>query len=310
MNQFNKLPLTVEAQLTLWQSRGLNLPDPKRARRYLSVISYYRLSAYSRPFQIANSEHSFRPEATFDNILSLYVFDRQLRLLILDAIERIEVAFRARMTQVLGENYGAHAYTDPQIFSPVYRHDWLLDKVREKCDGRNAEPFLQHYRQKYRDPELPPVWMVMEILTFKEVSALFANLRNKKDKQAIAEFWNLPIPVAESWFRALSDLRNTCAHHARTWNREFGSRPMILKKTPQNWPNLSPLPQTGIDPTKRLYYLLVVTEYMLRRINPGSSWHRRLFDLMERNPQVSWEHMGIPENWFTEDFWHLGEVTA
>lgn len=308
MNQFNKLPLTVDDQLSLWQSRGLHLPNAERAERYLSVISYYRLSAYSLPFQIANSEHFFRPGVTFDDILSLYVFDRQLRLLILDAIERIEVAFRARMTQVLGENYGAHAYTDPQIFNTAYRHDWLLEKVREKCDGRNAEPFLQHYRQKYRAPELPPVWMMMEVLTFKEVSALFANLRQKKDKQAISDFWNLPMPVAESWFRALSDLRNTCAHHARTWNREFGSRPMMFKKAPAIWPNLSPLPRTGIDPTRRLYYLLVVTEYLLRRINPGSSWHRRLFELMDQHPQVSREHMGMPENWYKEKFWHFEEA--
>ncbi|TYO98561.1 abortive infection bacteriophage resistance protein [Geothermobacter ehrlichii] len=303
MNQFNKAPLTIDEQLELWQSRGLNVPDPERARRYLSVISYYRLSAYSRPFQSA--DHRFKPGVTFDDVLGLYVFDRKLRLFILDAIERIEVAFRARMTQVLGENYGAHAYTLPAIFGNKYGHDWLLDNVREKCNGRNAEPFLQHYRQKYRDPELPPVWMVMEVLTFKEVSYLFAHLRHKKDKQAVADFWGLPVPIAESWFRALSDLRNVCAHHARTWNREFGSRPRIPRKPPANWPNLSPLPRTGIDPTKRLYHLLVVIEYMLRRINPGSSWHQRLFELMEQHPHVSREHMGMPENWYKEKFWNL-----
>lgn len=307
MNQFSKAPLTIPEQLTLWRTRGLNIPDAPRAARYLAVISYYRLSAYSLPFQIADSEHTFRPGVSFDEILSLYVFDRKLRLLLLDAIERIEVAFRAHMTQVLGERYGAHAYTDPQIFAPKYRHDWLLGKVREKCAERNAETFLQHYRQKYRTPELPPVWMVMEVLTFKEVSSLFANLRQKSDKQAIADFWSLPIPVAESWFRALSDLRNTCAHHARTWNREFGSRPVMLKKAPPAWPDLSPLPRTGIDPRRRLYYLLVVTEYLLRKINPGSSWHRRLCSLFEEHRQVSREHMGVPANWQQEEFWHLGE---
>ncbi len=305
MNQYLKPPLTIEEQLALWQSRGLHLEDQERASRYLSVISYYRLSAYCLPFKVAGSEHVFRAGTTFNDILSLYVFDRQLRLLILVAIERIEVAFRARMTQVLGESYGSHAYTEQQIFRPEYRHDWLLAKVREKSKERNAEAFLQHYRQKYRDPELPPIWMVLEVLTFKEVSFLFAHLRDKKNKQAIADFWNLPVPVAESWFRALSDLRNTCAHHSRTWNREFGSRPVIPKKAPTIWPNLAPLPRTGIAPTRRLYYLLVVTEYLLRRINPSSSWPRRLFELMEQHPAVSREHMGMPEDWFEESFWHL-----
>lgn len=307
MNQFNKLPLSIDEQLELWQVRGLTIPNSERARRYLSVISYYRLSAYSLPFQKAEEGHAFRRDVSFDDILSLYVFDRELRLLLLDAIERIEVAFRARMTQVLGEHHGSHAYSKSEIFDDRYDHSWLLRQVRGKCQSRQAEPFMQHYRNKYRDPELPPVWMVMEVLTFKEISFIFAHLRRKDDKQAIANFWNLPVPVAQSWFRAMSDLRNTCAHHARTWNREFGSRPVIPKKSLKPWPDLSSLPRTGIDPTKRLYYLLVVTEYLLRRINPGSSWHRRLFELIEQHPRVSREHMGMPENWFEESFWHLGD---
>jgi abortive infection bacteriophage resistance protein len=310
MNQFRKLPLTIDDQLELWRSRGLHFPDPDRAKRYLSVISYYRLSAYCLPFQEADSDHTFRPGATFDDVLTLYVFDRQLRLLILDAIERIEVAFRARMTQVLGEHHGSHAYTAADIFDDRYNHDWLLKQVEDKCCSVQAETFIRHYREKYRSPSLPPIWMVMEILTFKEVSVLFSKLCLKEDKQAISRFWGLPDAVLRSWFRALSDLRNTCAHHARTWNREFGSRPMVPKKPPTPWPDLSPMPKTGIDPTRRLYYLLVVIEYLLRRINPGSSWHRRLFALMEKYPNVSREHMGMPENWYGERFWHLGEVTA
>jgi abortive infection bacteriophage resistance protein len=256
------------------------------------VISYYRLSAYCLPFQEADSDHTFRPGATFDDVLTLYVFDRQLRLLILDAIERIEVAFRARMTQVLGEHHGSHAYTAADIFDDRYNHDWLLKQVEDKCCSVQAETFIRHYREKYRSPSLPPIWMVMEILTFKEVSVLFSKLCLKEDKQAISRFWGLPDAVLRSWFR------------------EFGSRPMVPKKPPTPWPDLSPMPKTGIDPTRRLYYLLVVIEYLLRRINPGSSWHRRLFALMEKYPNVSREHMGMPENWYGERFWHLGEVTA
>lgn len=305
MNQFAKPPLTIEDQLALWQGRGLHVPDEQRALRYLSVISYYRLSAYSLPFQIAGDGHNFIPEAEFDDILDLYVFDRKLRLILLDAIERIEVAFRARMTQVLGEHHGSHAYLDTQIFDSRYNHSWLLKQVENKCQQRQAETFIKHYRRKYREPELPPIWMVMEILTFKEISVLFSQLRLKEDKKAISKFWTLPDAVLRSWFRALSDLRNTCARQSRTWNREFGSRPLVPKKVPSVWPDLSSLPTTGIDPTRRLYYFLVVIEYLLRRINPSSSWHRRIIDLFEEHPDVSREHMGIPDQWEKEPFWQF-----
>ncbi|HIE07088.1 MAG TPA: Abi family protein, partial [Desulfarculaceae bacterium] len=287
MTVFDKLPLSISEHINQWNKRGLSITDRERAERYLSVISYYRLSAYSLPFQTGNPDHHFKQGISFEDVLELYIFDRRLRLLILDAIERIEVALRARMTNVLAENHGPHAYLNKDIFDTRYNHDWLISQVRRKCNDNRAETFIKHYRTRYRDPDLPPVWMILEILTFKEVSVLFSYLRTKEDKQAIAGFWGLNDTVLRSWFRALSDLRNVCAHHSRTWNREFGSRPMVPKKPPAIWPDLNrPLADPKIKTTRRLYYLLVVIETLLRNINPGSTWHERLWDLLEKYPNT------------------------
>jgi len=304
MTIFNKPPLSIDEHMRQWTNRGLLINDLPRTRHYLSVISYYRLSAYTLPFQLGNPEHHFIAGSTFDDVLDLYIFDRQLRLLMLDAIERIEVALRARMTNVLAENHGSHAYLKKDIFDTRYQLEWLLEQIRKKCTDSQAETFLKHYRAKYSQPELPPIWMVMEILTFKEVSVLFSQLRIRKDKQAIASFWGLPDTVLKSWFRALSDLRNICAHHARTWNREFGSRPVVPRKKPDRWPNLDrPLSDSRIDPTRRLYFFLTLIEILLKKINPGTSWHERLLDLLESHPKISKAHMGMPENWADDPFW-------
>jgi len=306
MTTFTKPALSIEQQLDQWIARGLSVPDRDRAIHYLSVISYYRLSAYTIPFQAGDIHHNFQPNIVFDDVLNLYVFDRELRLLLLDAIERIEVGLRASMTNMLAQHHGPHAYLDPAVFDTRYNHGWLLAQVRHKCEESNAETFIAHYRETYSTPELPPVWMVMEILTFKEVSVLFSKLRHRDDKQAIAGFWGLPDAVLRSWFRALSDLRNVCAHHARTWNREFGSRPMIPRRLPSRWPDLaSPLAIPGIEPTRRLYYLLVVIEILLRVVNPESTWHWRLKQLLDRYPTVSRAHMGMPDDWDTDPFWDL-----
>lgn len=306
MTVFNKPTFSIPEHIDQWQERGLSIPDRPRAERYLSVISYYRLSAYTLPFQTGNPNHHFKPGSNFSDVLDLYVFDRQLRLLILDAVERIEVALRAKLTNVLSAHHGPHAYLNPEIFDTRYDHTWLLAQVRQKCDNSQAEPFIKHYRDKYTDPDLPPIWMVMEILTFKEVSVLLSYLRIREDKQAIAGFWGLPDTVLLSWFRAISDLRNVCAHHARTWNREFGSRPLVPRRLPVRWPNLEPpLADPRINPTRRLYYLLVVIETFLRKINPGSTWHIRLYDLLAAHPRVSRAHMGMPDNWAEDPFWQF-----
>lgn len=304
MTLFAKPFATLAEQLSLWESRGLLIPDRQRARHYLSVISYYRFSAYALPFQRGNGDHCFKAGTTFGDILDLYIFDRRLRLLLLDSIERIEVALRAVLTNALAEHHGAHAYLKPEIFDTRYNHSWLLQKIADKCTDRQAETFIKHYRKKYSEPHLPPVWMCIEVLTFKEVSVLFDQLSQRQDKQAIAAFWGIPDTVLVSWFRAISDLRNICAHHARTWNREFGSKPMIPKKQPENWPDFKrPLTDSKVDPFRRLYFLLVVTQFLLVRINPGSTWHLRLRELLRMHPHISTTHMGMPGDWELDPFW-------
>ena len=113
---FNKPPLSLADQLSLLISRGLTMSDPSDATHYLTHIGYYRLSGYALPFQIGGSgadRHNFKPGVTFDDILDRYVFDRKLRLLVMDAIERIEISVRAALSNILAPRHGAHWYMSP-----------------------------------------------------------------------------------------------------------------------------------------------------------------------------------------------------
>ena len=100
MEVFNKPPLTYEKQVELLLSRGLIVTDRKRAERHLANISYYRLSAYMLPYKKKENGiiiDTFKEGTTWDDIYDLYVFDRKLRLLVFDAIERLEVAIRTQI---------------------------------------------------------------------------------------------------------------------------------------------------------------------------------------------------------------------
>lgn len=319
MSAFDKPALTPDGHLARLRQRGLLIPDEDRALHYLANISYYRLSAYARRFYVPNeTEHRFIANTSFDDVLRLYVFDRELRLLLLDAIERIEVALRAQLTNTLGEHHGPHGYLDAAIFDDRYDHAWLLNKLREESSARNAEAFIEHYRQKYiTAPVQPPIWMALELLTFKTVSVMFGQLRLSADIQRIARHFGWPHPVLRSWFRSLSDLRNLCAHHMRVWNREFGSRPVMPKRPPHDWPALPEVipcgspkhPKQQLHPQRRLYMQLVVIESLMRVVCPESRWAERLVRLLDANPGVSRPHMGFPEGWEAEPLWH-GAVTT
>lgn len=89
--QFTKPPKTFDEQVTLLLNRGMEINDRERAKHYLGHLNYYRLAAYWLPFEQDHSSHSFKPNITFDLVLDHYIFDRELRLLVMDAIERVEV---------------------------------------------------------------------------------------------------------------------------------------------------------------------------------------------------------------------------
>ncbi|HQO50077.1 MAG TPA: Abi family protein, partial [Bacteroidales bacterium] len=85
--KYTKTPLPFTTQIEILKKRGLQFGNEKQAAHYLSNISYYRLRAYTYPFQDNNNpDHPFIKEINFEEIVDLYVFDRRLRLLIFNAL--------------------------------------------------------------------------------------------------------------------------------------------------------------------------------------------------------------------------------
>ena len=92
---FSKPATTHAQQVELLRERGMVFDDFGTAEFYLEHLNYYRLSAYWLPFEADHKTHRFQPNTRFERVLNLYVFDRELRLLVLDAIERVEVSVRS-----------------------------------------------------------------------------------------------------------------------------------------------------------------------------------------------------------------------
>jgi abortive infection bacteriophage resistance protein len=120
--RFTKPPLSFEAQVDLLIDRGMEIADRTRAKRYLAHLNYYRLAAYWLPFEQDHPTHRFRPGTNFDQVLEHYIFDRELRLLVMDAIERIEVSLRTNWAYTLSHSYGPHAHLQRDLFKAKWPH--------------------------------------------------------------------------------------------------------------------------------------------------------------------------------------------
>ena len=107
---FNKPPTTIDEQIDLLIERGMQ-GDAALMRRWLETVGYYRLSAFWLPFEVPPADDKTRSKRfaaglRFDTIVDIYVFDRKLRLLVMEAIERIEIAVRSRWTNRLPSALG------------------------------------------------------------------------------------------------------------------------------------------------------------------------------------------------------------
>jgi hypothetical protein len=102
---FTKPATTQEEQVALLQKRGMIIDDVQAACFHLQHINYYRLGAYWLPFEVNHATHDFKAGTNFTTVLTLYNFDRELRLLVIDALERIEVSMRTQWTYYMAHNH-------------------------------------------------------------------------------------------------------------------------------------------------------------------------------------------------------------
>ena len=295
--KYAKPPLAIDDQVKLLFQRGMD-GDPELMARQLTAVNYYRLSGYWHTFR--KPDDSFKLGTSFDQVWATYVFDRYLRLLVMDAIERIEIAVRSLVAYHHAHEHGAFAYSEDSSSLPKMSpddHDEFLARIAEETE-RSKETFVEHFQAKYGDSHrYLPVWMVTEVMSFGSVLTFFRN-SSSKVKTAVASEFGMPHKVFESWLLSLNTIRNIVAHHARLWNRVLGLKPII--------PRIDDYPDwhTPVKvENKRVFAILTICRHCLCEIAPQSKWMERLETLLVGFPTIPKSYMGIPENWKECPIW-------
>ncbi|MCL2757588.1 MAG: Abi family protein, partial [Coriobacteriia bacterium] len=225
--RYTKPSLNYSEQADLVISRGM-ICDRNDLVRHLQSIGYYRLSGYWHGFKDASE--NFKPGTDFSVIWKTYTFDRQLRLIVLDAIERVEIHLRSRLAYELSQVGGAFGFLDPANLPRLSenQHQQFIDKCLDAY-SHSRERFIEHFKSIYGDEHgFPPYWMLVGTMDFGQILTLFrgapVNIRN-----VVSSELGLSSKVLESWLICLNTVRNICAHHGRLWNRILGIKPVIPK---------------------------------------------------------------------------------
>jgi abortive infection bacteriophage resistance protein len=223
--RYVKPPLTFEQQADLLIQRGM-FGDRDVMVSRLSVVNYYRLSGYWHTFKDING--CFAPGTFFEEVWNRYVFDRRLRLLVIDSIERIEVAVRARLAYEHAHAYGPFAYAEDSAALPKLtsaRRATFLAHVKEEA-SRSRETFVDHFFNKYGNfHQNLPVWEATEIMAFGTLLTFF-NGSPRHVKKAVASQFGMPHQVLGSWLLTLNAVGRT-ALQSRTVGVGRISQPLL-----------------------------------------------------------------------------------
>jgi abortive infection bacteriophage resistance protein len=297
MPTYSKPALSIQDQIRLLERRGLVVADKNLAAEVLGICNLYRFGGYALHFWVNSNTRpqQYQPGTRFEDVVRVMDFDRALRMLTMDAIERLEVAVRSAITSRASLFYNSpHWYLDSIRFKDRTSHLTFLSKSAGDF-GRNKEIYVRHYKDKYSDPAFPPSWILAEISTFGTWSHLYKNLKERRLRNQIAGVFNLAHEPFEKNLHVLNNTRNYCAHHNRVWNRLFTFTPTLKQSKTVTIPasdHRSFAAQAGM------------IWVMLRAIEPNSNWTRDVRDLLVRYG-INAALMGLPTGWDTDPFWSI-----
>lgn len=328
MVEYTKPWLSLEQQVERLASQGVDVGDRDHAAAVLRAVGYYRLTGYLYPFReserCVDDEGRVRTRVLggysagtrLDHAEEVIDFDRQLRMLVMDGVERIEIAVRMQLGYVLGRT-SAFAHEDPSCFTEAFAaagtdpesgepvpssHERWLERTGERR-AKSDEQFVAHFREKYDDRM--PVWALTELLELGQLSVLYRGLRQQQAEEIALAFGAPTKKIMVSWLASLNYVRNVAAHHARLFNRKLQHAPAR--------PKIGQVPvldhlrdeQTakGVFGT---YNALAVIAHLLPSIEAGTDWHRRLAALLHGFPvshALSLGSIGVPQGWESLDIW-------
>ncbi|MHB1701473.1 MAG: Abi family protein [Acidobacteriaceae bacterium] len=318
----------------------MEITDASAASGCLGRIGYYRLSGYWYPFRKSHVsanpvtghllpdprtgkprvivEDEFRPGTTFRSAMDLYVFDKRLRLLFLDAIERIEVSLRVDIALLIGSR-DPWAHRDPGQLHGRFTKKIIdsrtgqteYQKWLERLDRTfrsSKEEYVKHFKMKYAG-ENPPIWIAIELWDFGMLSVFLGGMKIA-DQLQLASRYSVPRPdLLASWVRNINNVRNICAHHNRLWNKSPADQ-----ASPPKPGEIAELEHLATDTTaqSRIYATAASLQFLLKTIHPASSWGARMKShcaSFPSAPNLSLSQAGFPFGWQALPLWNANEAS-
>ena len=320
---YDKSPMSPEEMANRLISRGL-IADKHELIEFLKTYNYFRLAGYlyfyrkdqdkNHPeYHIKPKTEKFLDNTKFADIKNLIKFDTELRLLILRAIEKIEIKLlQGEFISIFANEIGPFGYLDEKNYDKKYskkinnekfsKTERLINKVKSTKIIRN-EKCVKRYKRIYKNEYLP-IWMLAETLSMGSTSKLYAYSKPSIRKK-IAKRYDLSESILVSWLHCISATRNKAAHFNQIWNREY----RIKAKYPDfsihpefltNYQKTQFGKKTSIENVivnDKFSIVFLTSKYILNYIEPENQLSNKFLELTEKYPNVDLYPLGFNKDW-------------
>ncbi len=282
---------TVEEQLNILRSRGLTINDEAQARDFLLRNNYYRISGYSLTLR---KNDVFSKSATFQNIIDIYHFDHELRHILLQYLEVIEVQIKSIYAYEFTKVHGPTGYLDETFFTNQAKHQEIMSKAeQQKIQRLPHEAYLKHFVSDLQQDI--PLWAYVDLLTISDISFLYS-ISEQPIKDSVARAFGLTMnkgsAILGSYMHSMTIIRNLCAHGSRIYNRLFEQKPSLNKKEKM----LLRKNSNGEIDNAHFYGFLLV----MKRILPMDKFKEMknsIVSLTKKYPFVRMDYYGFRNDW-------------
>ena len=262
--------LEFKEQIELLKSRHMVFKDEEKAIEVLQHINYYKIKEFAEPFCSLQDEKLNYGNISFEYVLKRYRTDKHLRMNLFDAIEYIEVSIKTNLSYILGlDTLGAYGYLNFSSWCnrKEYCRHYLLEKEREfknKIKKYLLTTTNKEIARKLNDEkkDYPPVWLLINILTFGDLVKLIELLSTSKLKKLAKQYGDISGEQLLSWLKTLNLVRNLCAHNSNLVDLKLKTTPKIHS----SWQDILYINKKG-KYTNRLASVLCIVDKLLGKID-------------------------------------------
>lgn len=301
----NKEFKNLEEQIMIMEYKGMTIPNKEYAKEILLRENYFFLSGYRHLFLKSQNEKQFLIGTTFDEIYSLFLFDRTFRNIIFKNLLVIENNIKSIISYQLSKKYGykESEYLKPKNFTNDPRksrqvQDLIKKMKRQVRVNAPQHSATRHYINNYG---YIPLWILVKVLSFGIVGELFAILK-KEDQEVIADIYHLDVDTLIMYLPILSNYRNLCAHEDIVF--ENHTQRSIDDTLYHSLLGIEKMDGEYIYGKNDIFALIIIIKHMLKdnEFKDMSLEIEHAFNNLEYNLKTIsigkvLDRMGFPENW-------------